>query len=72
MILALLIFLWFFAGLALTLMAGLTHEFKERHFDPLWMMPLGPLGWPLWLYMDKTEARRRAKRKEKEDATKGV
>ena len=50
---------WVIFGFLLMIMAGLTYNFHERHFSPLWMLLLGPLGWYVWLWAEKREAKKR-------------
>jgi uncharacterized membrane protein len=47
--------IWMVLGFALFLMAELTYKFEERHFNPMWMIFLGPLGIIAWLIAEKLE-----------------
>lgn len=52
------IFLWLCVGAVLAFMAGTTHNFAERHFDPAFMLILGPVGIPVWWLAEKIEKRK--------------
>lgn len=43
-------------------MAGVTHDFHKRFFNPAWMILLGPLGPAVWGWMEKREGKPRGKR----------
>jgi len=47
--------IWLLIGFVLMLMAGLTWRFAERHFNPGWMLLLGPLGIPAWVIAERIE-----------------
>ena len=53
------IFLWICVGLVLSFMAGTTHNFAERHFEPALMIILGPVGIPVWWLAEKLEKRKK-------------
>ena len=49
---------WVIIGALLGIAAGLTWNFKERHFEPVWMLLLGPLGIVAWRISENREERR--------------
>ena len=53
---------WLIVGFVFMLLAGLTWKFKERHFDPAWMMLLGPLGYVAWRICEKREEKARERK----------
>jgi len=62
---------WVGIGALLAFMAGLTRDFGKRHFPEIWMLPMGPIGIPVWMIYEYREKARLAKeRAAKERAAK--
>ena len=58
MIYGVVLILWLSVGVIICIMAGVTHDFHKRFFDPSWMILLGPLGLFVWRWMEKREGKR--------------
>ena len=53
---------WLIIGVILCIAAGVTHDFDKRFFNPAWMIILGPLGFPVWAWVERKESKPRGKR----------
>jgi len=49
------IIVWIFIGIIIAIMAGLTYNFDKRFFNPVWLIPFGPLSIGIWLLLEKFE-----------------
>ena len=56
------IIVWLIFGTIICIMAGVTHDFHKRFFNPVWMILLGPFGPWIWLWMEDREGKRRKKK----------
>ncbi len=53
----LIVLLWLMIGYIVGLMASMSDQFETRIFDPVWLIPMGPIGLVVWGIMDYKNAR---------------